>query len=88
MATKERVYTALDSQVSEALEMAVEGGLVELGASRSQRLHALAVYAKEQLVEEKDLAERIAAYDEIAGDEERSAIIDASVLAAVEDGLL
>jgi hypothetical protein len=88
MATKDRVYTALDSQVSEALELAVEGGLVELGASRSERLHALAVYAKDQLLQEKDLVERIAAYDEIAGDEERSAIIEASVLAAVEDGLL
>lgn len=88
MATKDRVYTALDSELADALELAVAAGLVEAGASRSERLHALAVFAKERLVEQRDLSERIAAYDEIAADEERAAAIEASVLAAVEDGLL
>ena len=88
MATKDRIYTSLDSQVSEALELAGEIGLVEAGASRSERLHALTVYAKEQLLEERDMAERLAAYEEVARDEERGAIIRASNLAAVEDGLL
>lgn len=88
MATKERVYTSLDPQVSEALELAAEIGLVEARASRSERLHALTVYAKEHLLEERDMAERLAAYDEVARDEERSAIIRASNLSAVEDGLL
>lgn len=88
MATKDRVYTALDSDLVEALELAVEAGLVEAGASRSERLHALAVFAKERLAERRDLSERIAAYDEIAADEERAAAIEESVLAAVEDGLL
>lgn len=88
MATKDRVYTALDAQVIEALDVAAESGLVEPGASRSERLRALAVYAKDRLREQRDLDERIAAYDEIAGDQERAAAIEASVLAAVEDGLL
>ncbi|HVE69634.1 MAG TPA: hypothetical protein VNB64_13750 [Solirubrobacteraceae bacterium] len=88
MAAKHRVYTSLDPELADALELAVEGGLVEAGASRSERLHALAVFAKEQLVEQSDLSERTAAYDEIVGDEERAAVIDASVLAAVEKGIL
>jgi len=40
------------------------------------------------LSEEEDAIERAAAYDEVAGDAERSVAIETSVLTAVEHGLL
>ena len=85
---KPRVYTLRDPDVDRALELASEVGLVPSEASLSQRLRALTLYAEERLTAEADLQRRIAAYDELAADQERSVAVEASVLAAVDDGIL
>ena len=84
----QRIYTKRDSEVERALETARRAGLVSAGASGSERLRALALYADARLTEEADLQERIRAYDELAEDRERSEVIRASVLAGVEAGIL
>lgn len=83
-----RVYTQFDADLGRALETAVEAGLVAASASRSERLRALALYADQRLNDDREREEKLAAYRELAEDEERLAAIRGSVLAAVDDGIL
>jgi len=83
-----RIYTALDDTLGRALDTAVDAGLVNEGASRSERLRALALYADRRLQDDREREEKLAAYRELAQDEERLAAIRGSVLAAVDDGIL
>lgn len=83
-----RIYTALDDTLAHALDTAVGAGLVEKGASRSERLRALALYAERRLHDDREREEKLAGYRELAQDEERVAAIRGSVLAAVDDGIL
>jgi len=83
-----RIYTALDDTLGRALDTAVDAGLVSEGASRAERLRALALYADRRLQDDREREEKLAAYRELAQDEERLAAIRGSVLAAVDDGIL
>ena len=83
-----RVYTPLDAIVAEALERAPQTRLVSDKASRSQKLHALVVYANEHLRDVEEREEKLVAYRELAQDTARSAAIRDSALAAAADGIL
>jgi hypothetical protein len=83
-----RVYTQFDDVVAEALERAPQTQLVSANASRAQKLHALVVYANDQLREIEEREERLIAYRELAEDTARAAAIRDSVLAAAADGIL
>lgn len=83
-----RVYTPLDQRLEEALIRAARSGLVPSGASRSQQLRALALYADEHLRDDQEREEKLAAYRELAADADRAVAIRASVRAAAADGIL
>ncbi|HEV7493728.1 hypothetical protein [Baekduia sp.] len=83
-----RIYTTRDQRVEHALATATATGLVDAGASSAQKLHALVVYADELLTAEAERAEKLAAYRELAQDDERLEAIRASSRLAVEHGLL
>ncbi len=83
-----RAYTPVDDRLAHALECAADFRLVPEGASRSERLRSLALYACERLEADAAFEQQVAAYRELAADPERSAAIKASVLQAVEDGIL
>ena len=83
-----RIYTTRDARVEHALAAAAAAGLAEADASSAQKLHALVVYAGEQLTAEAERAEKLAAYREPAEDDERLEAIRAGSRLAAEHGLL
>ena len=83
-----RIYTARDKRVEHALAAATAAGLVAADASNAQKLHALVVYADEQLTAEAERAEKLTAYHELAQDDERLNAIRAGSRLAAEHGLL
>lgn len=87
-AKSNRVYTWRDQTVDGAFAHAVELRLVSETASNSDKLHALVAYADKHLVEERERKEKIAAYTELATDNERREAIYAANLQALEDGIL
>ncbi len=88
MATSPRIYTAHDDAINDALSTAVEAGLVTEKTSQPKKLRALALYGAQRLAEEQERQELLAAYEELAEDEERLAAIRASNLRSAEAGLL
>lgn len=83
-----RVYTPVDERIDHALALAGSSGLVDSKASESAKVRSLILFAEERLTAELELAQRISAYERLALDQDRAQAIDASVLAAVEDGIL
>ena len=83
-----RVYTALDSLVTEALERAPRTGLAASEDSASKKLHALVEFANSVLRADEEREEKLAAYKELAVDDDRARTIRASNLRAAELGIL
>jgi hypothetical protein len=83
-----RVYTPLDDLVVEALERASRSGLVSPKASQAQKLHVLVEVANDTLLAAEEREEKIAAYRELAADEERAISIREANLAAAAAGIL
>lgn len=83
-----RVYTALDSLVTEALERAPRTGLAASEDSASKKLHALVEFANAVLRADEEREEKLAAYRELAADDDRARAIRASNLRAAELGIL
>ena len=61
-----RIYTTRDTRIEHALATAAAAGLIDADASSAQKLHALVVYADEQLTAEAEREEKLAAYRELA----------------------
>jgi hypothetical protein len=83
-----RIYTTRDKRIEHALATATAVGLVDANASSAQKLHALVVYADERLRAEAEREEKLAAYRELAQDDERLEAIHAGSRLAAEHGLL
>jgi hypothetical protein len=86
--TKPRIYTSRDEELDGAIELVVEAGLTPSDATEAKKLRTLALYGAGQLIEHMERSEKIAAYEELAQDEERLAVITAWNHAAAEDGLI
>lgn len=86
--TASRVYTPLDALVAEALERATWRGLVPADASRAAKLHVLVEVANATMRADEEREEKIAAYEELVMDAERSIAIREANLAAAAAGIL
>jgi hypothetical protein len=87
-ASAARIYTKRDGRIEHALATATAVGLVDANASSAQKLHALVVYADERLTAEAEREEKLAAYRELAEDDERLQAIRAGSRLAAEHGLV
>lgn len=83
-----RVYTSFDELVEEAMHRIADAGLVEESASNAQKVHALIELANDTLRDAEERMEKIAAYQELATDAERSQAIREANLAAAAAGIL
>jgi hypothetical protein len=83
-----RPYARKTATLDEALAAAPEADLVRPNAPQSERVTAWVEYGYHRWQEDQARQAKIEAYRQIAAEEGRSEYIDASVAAAVAEGLL
>ena len=82
-----RVYTELTAELEEALDAAEEAGLTRR-QSAAERLQKWVLYGYQRWRQDQLQAAKLAAYDEIASDPDRSAQIRAAAHRSAEAGLI
>jgi hypothetical protein len=87
-ATKHRISTVVTPELEEAVDAAPEAQLVDRKAGEAERLRAWAVYGYRTWQAEKEREIKLAAYQELAADDERREAIRQSNLQAADAGLL
>jgi hypothetical protein len=84
----QRIYTQESGVLNRAIAIATDAFGLPANASKSRQLQAVAEYVVARTEQDEALAERIAAYETLAADDERSTRIRRNSRAAVEEGLL
>jgi hypothetical protein len=82
-----RVYTELTVELEEALEAASDAGLTEK-KSAADRLQKWALYGYERWKDDQLQAAKLAAYEEIGKDAERTERVRAAAHRSAEAGLI
>lgn len=82
-----RVYTELTAELEEALGAAAEAGLTDK-RSAADRLQKWVLYGYQRWRQDQLREAKLAAYEEIADDRERSAQIRAAAHRSAEAGLI